>query len=75
MSELYNRIGINYANLRRPDERIAEQIDDALGDARSVLNVGAGSGSYEPSSREVVALEPSAEMIRQSNCLPSNLRA
>jgi len=65
MSELYNRIGINYANLRRPDERIAKQIDAALGDARSVLNVGAGSGSYEPKSRQVVALEPSAEMIRQ----------
>ena len=63
--ELYDRIGIGYAQYRRPDERIAGRIDAALGHARSVLNVGAGAGSYEPTSRFVVAVEPSAEMIRQ----------
>ena len=62
---LYDRIGIGYSEYRRPDERIARRIDDALGRARSVLNVGAGAGSYEPDSRVVVGVEPSAEMIRQ----------
>lgn len=62
---LYDRIGVDYAKLRRPDPRIAAQIHRALGPARSVLNVGAGSGSYEPDDRDLTALEPSAEMIRQ----------
>lgn len=62
---LYDTIGIDYANLRRPDPRIAAQIEAALGDARSVLNVGAGTGSYEPGGRDITALEPSAEMIAQ----------
>lgn len=51
--------------MRRPDPRIAAQIDAALGEARTVLNVGAGTGSYEPEGREVTAVEPSAEMIGQ----------
>ena len=63
MSALYDTIGIDYADLRRPDPRIAALIDAALGDARSVLNVGAGTGSYEPAGRVVTALEPSAEMV------------
>ncbi len=62
---LYDRIGIGYAEYRQPDERIAARIGAALGQCHSVLNVGAGSGSYEPKNRSVVALEPSAEMIRQ----------
>lgn len=61
----YDRIGLNYAQLRRPDPRIAAQIHRALGEARRIVNVGAGTGSYEPSGREVVAVEPSAEMIAQ----------
>ncbi|WP_057882391.1 class I SAM-dependent methyltransferase [Tsuneonella troitsensis] len=65
MAALYDTIGIDYANLRRPDPRIAAMIDHALGDARRVLNVGAGAGSYEPLDREVIALEPSAKMIAQ----------
>jgi SAM-dependent methyltransferase len=65
MKAIYDSIGINYAALRKPDRRIAAQIEAALGDARSVLNVGAGTGSYEPLGRSVVAVEPSAEMIRQ----------
>lgn len=62
---LYDRIGIGYAAWRRPDPRIAGRIEAALGAARTVLNVGAGAGSYEPADRAVVAVEPSAEMIRQ----------
>ena len=62
---LYDRIGVGYSDYRRPDERIARRIDAGLGRSRTVLNVGAGAGSYEPKSRFVVAVEPSAEMIRQ----------
>lgn len=65
MTAIYDTIGIDYAHLRRPDARIAARIEAALGAARTVLNVGAGSGSYEPKDREVTALEPSTEMIRQ----------
>lgn len=65
MPALYDTIGIDYAQLRKPDPRIAAQIERALGAARTVLNVGAGTGSYEPADRDVVALEPSAEMISQ----------
>lgn len=65
MASRYDLIGIDYARLRRPDPRIAALIDAALGDARTVLNVGAGSGNYEPAGRRLTALEPSAEMIRQ----------
>ena len=61
----YDRIGMSYATLRQPDPRIAALIDAALGDAKTVLNVGAGTGSYEPSAREVTALDPSAKMISQ----------
>lgn len=64
-SPVYDRIGIGYAAMRRPDPRIARDIAGALGDARSVVNVGAGSGSYEPPDRKVVAVEPSLAMIRQ----------
>ena len=62
---LYDRIGVGYSTRRRPDPRIAARIDRALGQCRSVLNVGAGAGSYEPENRLVIAVEPSREMIRQ----------
>jgi SAM-dependent methyltransferase len=62
---LYDRIGQTYAAIRRPDPRLAEPIWNALGDAQTVVNVGAGAGSYEPSDREVTAVEPSAVMIAQ----------
>jgi SAM-dependent methyltransferase len=65
MKALYDIIGLNYAQLRQPDARIRQRIETALGDARTVLNVGAGAGSYEPAGRQVTAVEPSAEMIRQ----------
>lgn len=66
----YDRIGVGYARYRRPDARIASAIHAALGSAASVLNVGAGSGSYEPAGR-VVALEPSFVMIRQRTAAAS----
>lgn len=62
---IYDTIGLDYAQLRKPDPRIEAAIHAALGDARTVLNVGAGAGSYEPADRRVTALEPSAEMIAQ----------
>ena len=62
---LYDEIGVGYAGHRQPDPRIAAQLMDALGNARSVVNVGAGAGSYEPRDRRVFAVEPSGEMIRQ----------
>jgi len=61
----YDRIGVGYARHRRPDPRIAARIREALGDARAVVNVGAGTGSYEPRDRSVVAVEPSATMLAQ----------
>ncbi len=61
----YDRMGIGYGAVRRPEPRIAARIETALGEAESVLNVGAGTGSYEPADRDVTALEPSREMIAQ----------
>ncbi|GAB3405312.1 methyltransferase domain-containing protein [Schumannella luteola] len=58
----YGVIGSGYATQRRPDPRIEALIWDALGDARTVINVGAGAGSYEPHDRYVAAVEPSASM-------------
>jgi SAM-dependent methyltransferase len=63
--EHYDRIGRTYSVTRHPDQRIAAAIWNALGEAATVLNVGAGAGSYEPTSCEVVALEPSPVMIGQ----------
>jgi SAM-dependent methyltransferase len=62
---IYDRLASSYASTRRPDPRIAGRIDAALGDAQTVVNVGAGAGSYEPAGRDVTAVEPSAEMIAQ----------
>nr|BFE87156.1 hypothetical protein GCM10020093_097570 [Planobispora longispora] len=64
-ARLYDAIGSAYPATRRTDPRIAAQIWDALGDARTVLNVGAGTGSYEPADRDVTAVEPSAVMRGQ----------
>jgi SAM-dependent methyltransferase len=65
MSHLYDRIGDGYAAVRREEPAIAEAIAAALGDARSVVNVGAGAGNYEPADRVVVAVEPSRVMLAQ----------
>lgn len=65
MRNIYDTIGVNYSDLRKPDSRIEMVISKALGTAKTVLNVGAGTGSYEPADRSVTAIEPSIEMIRQ----------
>ncbi len=65
MLALYDHIGHGYAGARRTEPRIARLIWQALGDARSVLNVGAGTGSYEPDDRDVLAIEPSGVMRAQ----------
>jgi SAM-dependent methyltransferase len=62
---LYDRIGSGYTRHRRPDPRIAAAIHAGLGDARTVVNVGAGTGAYEPTDRCTVAVEPSRAMIAQ----------
>jgi SAM-dependent methyltransferase len=61
----YGSIGTSYSVYRQPDPRIMTYVERALGDARSVLNVGAGTGSYEPLDRAVTAVEPSASMRAQ----------
>ena len=61
----YDTIGRTYIVSRRPDLRIAARILHALGDARAVVNIGAGAGAYEPRDRLVIAVEPSRTMIRQ----------
>jgi len=61
----YERIGHGYAGARREDPRVAAPVRDALGPARRVVNVGAGTGNYEPADRLVVAVEPSDVMLAQ----------
>jgi SAM-dependent methyltransferase len=61
----YDEIGTTYSTTRMPDARIQALIERALGDAATVVNVGAGAGAYEPAGREVVAVEPSSVMIGQ----------
>ncbi|MGA6167216.1 methyltransferase domain-containing protein [Amycolatopsis magusensis] len=65
LSALYDRIGTGYSLGRRTDPRWMAETVAALGDARSIIDVGAGTGSYEPPDRTVLAVEPSAEMVRQ----------
>src|SRR5215831_3600018 len=65
MEAVYDEIGHNYVVTRQPDTRIAAAIRAALGEARTVLNVGAGTGSYGPADLQVVAVEPSRAMIQQ----------
>ena len=63
VSSLYDQIGRGYAATRQPDARIGRRIVAALDGCESVVNIGAGSGSYEPEDRSVVAVEPSGRMI------------
>ncbi len=65
ITDPYAVLGRDYVSARKPDPRIAAAVTAALGDARSVVNVGAGAGSYEPAGRRVVAVEPSSRMIEQ----------
>lgn len=69
--KIYDSIGHGYATQRRSDPRIARQIQAALGDAQTIVNVGAGTGAYEPRDRRVVAVEPSREMIAQRRAGPA----
>jgi SAM-dependent methyltransferase len=61
----YDDIGRDYGEHRRADPRLAAAIREALGDARSAINVGAGAGSYEPAGLDVLAIEPSSVMLAQ----------
>ena len=61
----YDSIGAQYAATRREDPGVAALIHAALGQARTIVNVGAGAGSYEPRDRHVIAVEPSKVMIAQ----------
>lgn len=63
--QIYDALGTDYRRHRRPDPRLQAAIDAALAGARTVVNVGAGAGSYEPVDRRVVAVEPSERMARQ----------
>ena len=63
--QVYESIGVRYVAARRPDPRIHQVIVDPLGGARTVINVGAGGGNYEPTDRILTAVEPSLEMITQ----------
>ena len=65
MVNVYDNIGLSYSIARQPDARIGKRILAALGDSQSLLNIGAGTGSYEPRDRMVLAVEPSERMIRQ----------
>lgn len=65
MDAIYDKIGNNYAVTRQTDPRIAAQLHAELAGATRVVNIGAGTGSYEPGHIEVVAVEPSAVMIAQ----------
>lgn len=73
MTSRYDTIGLNYANLRKPDARIAAAIRAALGPVETVVNVGAGAGNYEPADCHVTAVEPSAEMIAQRGDGPTQV--
>jgi SAM-dependent methyltransferase len=61
----YDTIGRTYSATRRTDPRVAARIRAALGDVKTVVNVGAGTGSYEPTDCAVVAVEPSRTMLAQ----------
>lgn len=65
MTDPYRTFGHGYAQVRRADPRVGRQLYAALGGAATVINVGAGAGSYEPTDRRVLAVEPSVTMLGQ----------
>ena len=65
MSSLYDKIGANYSSSRGTDPTIAKQLHAQLNCTARILNIGAGTGSYEPDMTDLIALEPSEQMIRQ----------
>ncbi|WP_234354831.1 hypothetical protein [Streptomyces sp. NRRL WC-3618] len=64
-SATYDRIGIGYSDIRRPDRRLHALIGQVLGSVHTVVNVGAGTGSYEPEAADVTAVDPSQVMLDQ----------
>ena len=62
---MYETIGVGYSVGRRPERRWQEAIDSVIGDAKRVISIGAGTRSYEPSDRTVIAVEPSKSMVNQ----------
>ena len=68
-TERYDHLGTDYASMRRPDARWVARIHHALAGHRTLVNVGAGAGSYEPNFMSVVGVEPSQLMIRQRSSL------
>lgn len=74
-TQLYDSIGAGYAKARQADPRIYAQVLDALGDAETVINIGAGTGNYEPADRMVVAVEPNAVMAAQRSSASLVVRA
>jgi hypothetical protein len=72
MPAQYDTIGLNCANLRKPDPRLAAVIHAALGDAKTMLNVGAGAENYEPAHLDVTAIEPS--IVASTSIAPSRTR-
>lgn len=73
--QIYDRIGVGYAQARRADPRIAQQVRDALGDVDSIVNVGAGTGNYEPLDVALTAVEPNGVMIGQRSSLAPIVQA
>lgn len=71
---IYDQIGTNYSKTRHTDPRIQNTIMKALGNCETILNVGAGSGSYEPRDRQVVSLDPSLVMLKQRTDLSYTVR-
>ena len=65
MNAIYDRIGVNYSVTRCTDPQVAQQLYAELQGATRIINIGAGTGSYEPENFDLVAVEPSAEMIAQ----------
>lgn len=61
----YDKFGQHYSGQRQTEPEIAKYIHEALGDAKTILNIGAGAGSYEPEDRYVIAVEPSITMRAQ----------
>ena len=61
----YDKYGNNYSNIRQEEPKIAKYINKELTDCKTILNVGAGAGSYEPKEKYIIALEPSIEMRKQ----------
>jgi len=64
-AQSYDRIGVGYHAHRQAEPAWQRAVDSAIGTARSIVNVGAGAGSYEPADRRVIAVEPAATMVAQ----------